>query len=46
VLNPRHTWTDKSAYDAKAMQLAKLFRENDAKFQISEKVRAAGPKHA
>ncbi len=44
VLNPRNTWQDKSAYDAKAQQLAKLFRENDAKYEIADKVRAAGPK--
>ena len=43
VLDPRNTWTDKDAYDAQARSLAEQFRQNDAKFQIDDDVRAAGP---
>ncbi len=44
VLLPRNTWKDKSAYDAKARDLAQRFRENDQKFEMDERVRAAGPR--
>ncbi len=46
VLNPRNTWKDGNggaAYDAQAKKLAKLFRENDAKYEMPEAVRKAGP---
>jgi len=44
VLSPRNTWKDKVAYDGKAKHLAKLFRDNDAKYQVSDAVRSAGPR--
>ncbi len=43
VLDPRNTWKDKDAYDAKARELARKFRDNDGKFRLSDAVRAAGP---
>jgi phosphoenolpyruvate carboxykinase (ATP) len=44
VLHPRNTWKDHAAYDLKARDLAKKFRENDAKFEMSDAVRKAGPR--
>jgi len=43
VLDPRNTWADGDAYDQMARTLANSFRENDAKFTISDAVREAGP---
>ena len=44
VLNPRDTWADKGAYDAQAADLAAKFHANDQKFEMTDAVRAAGPK--
>jgi len=46
VLNPRNTWSDKNAYDAKANELAEAFNKNFDRFatQASEEILAARPK--
>ena len=44
LLNPRHAWKDKAAYDAQAELLARKFQENFAKFKVPAEVSAAGPR--
>ncbi|MET3697182.1 phosphoenolpyruvate carboxykinase (ATP) [Bacillus oleivorans] len=43
VLQPARTWEHKEAYELKALELAKKFKENFAKFQdIAEEIEKAG----
>jgi phosphoenolpyruvate carboxykinase (ATP) len=45
LLQPRDTWDDPVAYDAKARELATLFADNFAEYagHATPEVRAAGP---
>jgi phosphoenolpyruvate carboxykinase (ATP) len=43
LLDPRSTWADPAAYDRKARELARMFRENFAQFDADE-LAAAGPR--
>jgi phosphoenolpyruvate carboxykinase (ATP) len=44
LLDPRSTWSDPDAYDRKARELARMFRDNIARFDVSDAVAAAGPR--
>jgi phosphoenolpyruvate carboxykinase (ATP) len=45
LLDPRATWRDPEAYDAKARELAEMFRANFEKFaDVDQAVAAAGPR--
>jgi phosphoenolpyruvate carboxykinase (ATP) len=43
ILNPRNVWSDKTAYDKQAADLAARFEANFQQFDAPESVRAAGP---
>jgi phosphoenolpyruvate carboxykinase (ATP) len=46
VLFPRDTWKDQEAYDAQALKLAGMFRDNFKKFsdQVSQDIKDAAPR--
>ena len=44
LLDPRGTWADAEEYDAKARELAAMFRENFTRFgDVDASIAAAGP---
>jgi phosphoenolpyruvate carboxykinase (ATP) len=46
LLDPRSTWSDGEAYDARAAELAQMFKDNFEKFAdgVSDEIRGAGPR--
>ncbi|HIC61694.1 MAG TPA: phosphoenolpyruvate carboxykinase (ATP), partial [Marine Group III euryarchaeote] len=43
ILNPKNTWDDKDAYDKKAGELVKLFKDNFVKYESFGDYAEAGP---
>jgi len=43
LLNPRNSWRDGAAWDTAARQLAQLFADNIARFDVPTRVQVAGP---
>jgi phosphoenolpyruvate carboxykinase (ATP) len=44
LLDPRSTWRDADAYDRKARELARMFRDNFAKLDADDAIASAGPR--
>jgi phosphoenolpyruvate carboxykinase (ATP) len=44
LLDPRSTWTDPAAYDAKARELADMFKTNFTQFKADDNIVAGGPR--
>jgi phosphoenolpyruvate carboxykinase (ATP) len=44
LLDPRSTWDDPAAYDAKARELAEMFKQNFTKFRADDNIVAGGPR--
>ena len=44
LLDPRSTWADADAYDAKARELADMFKSNFSKFKADDNIVAGGPR--
>jgi len=43
LLDPRSTWADPAAYDAKARELADMFKSNFTQFKADDNIVAGGP---